>query len=295
MDAVVSVATPPWELLAQLASYGHAAEAPQSVSVLLQRVADLLQRGLPYPWGVIVTVDQHGAPEALGWGIGEAEQRDLLSRNGQYVRRRAARFDLPTGATHPEYLLLAKTDAGPPDSALGAALAAQIALLVDLARRRASERLSSAIQELARAANSHAPLAELLDLVLAQAAAVTPYSRASLLLTGDEYGRADEGLSLAASRTHGDNPPPQPNPAAYRAALSNPSPGVNADASGALIAPLLAPEGALGLLLIEPAAGLPFRAVCAVRKQPGDQHYRPAPGDAAPRGREYRHRPRRRL
>jgi PAS domain S-box-containing protein len=259
MDAVVSVATSPWELLAQLASFGHAAEPPRSAAAALQRVADLLQRALSCPWGVIVTVDQHGASEAIGWGLSAAEQRELLARNGQYVRRRAARFDLPTGAAQPEYLLLAKSEAGTIDSALGAALAAQIALLVELARRRATERLASAIQQLARAANGHAPLAELLDLVLAQAAAVAPYARASLLLSGEDFGRADDALALAASHARGDAPPPPPNPDAYRAALSNPSPAIVTDASGALLAPLLAPEGPLGLLLVQPNADSPFR------------------------------------
>ena len=260
MDAVVSVATSPWELLAQLASYGHAAEPQQSVSALLRRVADLLARALPCPWGVIVTVDRNGATEATGWGLDEAEQRELLARNGQYVRRRAARFDLPTGTAQPEYMLLGKSDSGAADATLGAALAAQVALLVDLARRRAAERLSSAIQQLARAASSHTPLPELLELVLAQAAAVAPYANASLLLTGEEFGRADDGLSLAASHAPSGDAPPPLDPAAYRGTLATASPVVFSDAGGALVAPLLAPEGPLGLLLVYPLASTAFHA-----------------------------------
>src|SRR5262245_50564302 len=71
-----------WELLADLAACGQDSTAIRDADELACRIADLVGRRLPCPWGLVVLQPIAQPATSAQWGLDDEHTQRLLKRNG---------------------------------------------------------------------------------------------------------------------------------------------------------------------------------------------------------------------
>lgn len=208
MDATIA-STQSWELLAQLAAFRQRDLFLLDQATLLEHVADVLQRALPYPWGMLVARTNGNVHSSTSWGLEQKAQDALLNLNGTTP---ANTLVLPFGANADDngYLVVPVTNEQSNGFEPGflQAVAAQIGLLLDVQQRHHAEHLAAALQHLASVTSMQMPLVDLLDLMLTQLATVLSFDRAQLLFPDEDQRRSSTLTSqtgaLRIIHTQGD-------------------------------------------------------------------------------------------
>ncbi len=85
MDATTaSSSTHHWELLGQLALCGQQYGVHQNIAALTQNVCDLLQRFLPFAWGMVAATGTDQTEVRASWGLSHEQEAEIIRRNGSY-------------------------------------------------------------------------------------------------------------------------------------------------------------------------------------------------------------------
>lgn len=129
------------DLLAELALCGHNGATDLTADMLVHHVAELLQRYLLLPWGLIAATDQHKVYAVASWAVSEEQRDQIVKGNGHSGGVTGHYYRLRAGSVDVGYLVLAPMHGSAPiDPTLYDALMAQIGLLLYSQRSRTQQR-----------------------------------------------------------------------------------------------------------------------------------------------------------
>lgn len=189
MDATIA-SLQSWELFAQLAVYRQRETSASDLPTLLEHIAEMLQRALPHPWGVLVVTERDIVRASTAWGLDSELAQSYIDQEVE-LPKGALNFPFQTNQTESGYLLLAPLPESLPnlDQGFGNAVAAQIGLLIDVHLRDRTERLNAALQKLTHTTGAQPLLEELLQTTLKEFASVVPFDQALVLLPDEDPNR----------------------------------------------------------------------------------------------------------
>lgn len=185
------------EVLTQLALCGQNGATDLDTGMLVRHLAELLRRYLPFPWGCIAAVDDEAVCAVASWGLSEAEQREIVERNGSGGDHRGQYYALRTGSAKVGYLVLASThdddETASFEPSFYDALIGQIGLLLHSQRCRENQHQSVAsapqhladlkrLHEIGRQLQPDLTQPEILQIVLTEVQALVAFSGARICL-----------------------------------------------------------------------------------------------------------------
>ncbi len=139
MDVTMaSTQTHNWELLAHLALCGQGDALYLEPQLFTTHIVEVLQRYLPFSWGVLVAIDHQRVSASAGWGLSDSARgekvQEVVSGRG-YNSYPLACVALQAGADNVGYLLLSNDGNADYDAVFYEGLAAQLGMLLAIQRQ----------------------------------------------------------------------------------------------------------------------------------------------------------------